>query len=311
MGAALNLGLPQIGFGGAPMAGLYEAVSEEQAQAALEAAWDGGIRYFDTAPLYGYGLSETRLGRFLAGKPRAGYIVSTKAGRALVPRGQARDGDGSLAGFAGALPYDAAFDFSADGVRRSIESSLERLGVSSIDIAFVHDPDDFMDEAIAHAIPALRRMRDEGIVRALGAGMNHCAPLERLVRECDLDVILAAGRYTLLDRSAAESLLPLCKERGVRVVAGGVFNSGILAAPGDGARFDYAPAPPEVVQRARRAQVICAKHNVSLTAAAITFPLRHPAVDCVVVGMRSPQEVHANLQSARERIPDALWDDLG
>lgn len=310
MGTSLNVALPRIGFGGAPIGGLYEAVSEEQARDTLEAAWTCGIRYFDTAPLYGYGLSETRLGRFFADKPRGEYVLSTKVGRVLVPRDRKHESDGSLASFAGALPNDAIFDFTADGIGRSIEASLERLQVSYIDIAYVHDPDDFLEQAVSQAIPALQRLRDEGLVKAVGAGMNHCAPLERLVRACDLDAIMLAGRYTLLDREAEASLLPLCRERGVRVVAAGVFNSGILAAPRSRATYDYAPAPPRVVQRAKRVEEVCERYGASLTAAAIAFPLRNPAVDSVVLGMRSPDEVRADMGAAKQPLPDALWDEL-
>ncbi len=288
-----------LGCGGAPLGGLYEPVSDECAQATLEAAWQCGIRYFDTAPLYGLGLSERRLGRFLAGKPRHAFAVSTKVGRVLVP---GPDGDSR----------QALFDFSADGIRRAIESSLQRLDLSFVDIAFIHDPDAHVDQAVREAFPAVRRLRDERIAGAVGVGMNQWQAPARFVRECDPDVVMIAGRYTLLDQSAGEELLPLCVEHGVDVAAAGAFNSGILARsdPRAGATYDYHTAPPHMLESARRIAAICERHGTTLAAAAIAFPLKHPAVRSVVLGMRSPAEVRENVASFHNPPPQALWLEL-
>jgi D-threo-aldose 1-dehydrogenase len=303
--------IARIGFGGASIGGLHAAVSEEGARATLEAAWAGGIRTFDTAPLYGSGLSEQRLGEFLARKPRADYRISTKVGRVLVPS-RGLDASGSLAQFAGALPFDAVFDFSADGIRRSLESSLQRLRLDYLDVAFIHDPDEHMDQALRESYPALQRLRDEGLVREIGVGMNYSAPLTRFVRETDIDVILIAGRYTLLDRDAAQELLPLCRKRNVRAVAAGVFNSGILAQnfPGDDARFHYHRVDAGTLKRAREIAAVCDRYGAPLPTVALAFTLQHPAVESIVLGMRSPQQVRANLANARIEVPDQLWPEL-
>ncbi len=281
-----------LGLGTAPLAGLYEPVEEETAQAVVERAWELGIRAFDTAPFYGSGLAERRLGRALRGKPRDAFVVSTKVGRLLRPDAHGWDG--------------AYFDFSADGALRSLESSLERLGLDRVDVALVHDPDDFQDEALAGAFAALRRLREQGVVGAIGFGMNTVAPLLRFAREADPDRLLVAGRWTVLDRAAAE-LLELCAERGIEVLAGGVFNSGVLAG---GTTFDYAAAPPEVVARVRALRETCARHGAPLEAAAVQFPARHPAVRTVLVGCRSPAEVEEDVRLAALPLPDALWAEL-
>jgi len=302
----------EIAFGGAPLGGLFTAVSEEAAFGALEAAWDAGIRYFDTAPLYGFGLSEQRMGAFLRTKPRDAFVLSTKVGRLLRPSRGAGDTGGSLGAFVGALPNDALFDFSTDAVKRSLEASLIRLGLDRIDVAYLHDPDDFYDRALNEAYPVLRDLREQGVLRAIGAGMNQWQMLERLVRACDLDAVLLAGRYTLLDRSGAQTLLPLCRERGVAVFAAGVFNSGILAQidPAADATYNYVPATVPVLDRARAMARACAHYGATLPAAAIQFPLRHPAVTAVILGMRTATEVAANIAYRNEHIPPELWVEL-
>jgi D-threo-aldose 1-dehydrogenase len=298
-------------LGCAPLAGLYAAVDGEQARATLDAAWEHGIRAFDTAPHYGAGLSERRVGAALRERPRHELTLCTKVGRLLVePHGRAVDPHM----FEGAPRLERRFDFSADGVRRSLEESLDRLGMDRIDVAHVHDPDEHMDQAIAEAFPALVELREQGVIGAVGAGMNHAEPLARIVREADVDCVLVAGRYTLLDRGAEAVLLDPCAERGVSVLAAAVFNSGILIDPGEGARYDYEPAGDALRAHAQRIEAACARHGVTLAAAALAFPLRHPAVSAVVVGMRSPVEVEANLRHASEAIPDELWaeiDELG
>ncbi len=306
-GAARNpvvAALGPIGLGTAPLAGLYREVAPEQARETLRAAWDGGIRYFDTAPHYGAGLAEQRLGEFLRTVPRERALVSTKVGRLLVPG--PRDEDG----FPGEPALQRVFDFSADGVRRSLADSLARSGLDAFDLVLIHDPDEHWAQAVDEAYPALARMRDEGVVRAIGVGMNQAEMLTRFVRETDLDAVLVAGRYTLLDRRAADELLPLCAERGVGVIAGGVLNSGVLADPGPDARYNYAPAPPPILARARALRDECAGFGVPLPAAAIQFSGRHPAVGTVLVGARSPEEVAADLAYARMPVPDELWRRL-
>jgi aryl-alcohol dehydrogenase-like predicted oxidoreductase len=309
--AGLSAGLPvgdlPLVFGGAPIGGLYQPVSDEAASQALAAAWEAGIRAFDTAPHYGAGLSERRIGDFLAARRRDEFIVSTKVGRLLVPaRG---DVDGAEE-FYGTPPLTRVRDYSRDGVLRSLEDSLVRLGLDRVDIALIHDPDDFMGPALDEAYPALADLRAQGVVTAIGAGMNSAAPLAWLVERCDLDCVLVAGRYTLLDDSAASHLFPLCLRRGVAVLAGGVFNSGILADAADGARYDYAPAPPAVLARARRLRDACARYGVPLAAAALQFTLRHPAVTAAVVGARTPEEIATDASHLSLPIPSALWEEI-
>jgi D-threo-aldose 1-dehydrogenase len=296
--------MARLGLGCAPLGGLFAAVSDDDAQATVDAAWDAGIRYFDVAPQYGLGLAERRLGAALRG--RSDFVISTKVGRLVVPAGA---GDGQDTDQFTGVTEELAFDFTRDGVRRSLEASLERLGLDRVDVVHVHDPDDHLALALAEAIPALCSLRDEGVIGAVGAGMNHAGPLLRIVLESDVDRILLAGRYTLLDRSG-EALLDTCLERGVSVIAGGVFNSGVLADPRPGATFDYAPASAEVIARAQEIGAICERHGVPLTAAAIQFPLRHPAVETVLVGARTAGEVHAAADAFEFPTPAELFDEL-
>ncbi len=294
-------------FGGGPIGGLYAPVSDDAATETLGAAWEAGIRAFDTAPHYGVGLSERRIGDFLAGRPRSEFTVSTKVGRLLVPATEAVDG---VEEFYGTPLLSRVRDYSRDGVLRSLEGSLRRLRLDRVDIALIHDPEHDMGAALDDAYPALADLRSQGVVGAIGAGMNSAAPLTWLAERCDLDCVLVAGRYTLLDDSAAGSLLPLCLQRGIAVLAGGVFNSGILADPQEGARYDYAPAAPEVLARARRIRDICASYDVPMMAAALRFTLRHPAVTAVVVGARTPAEIRSDLSYVSMDIPDALFREL-
>lgn len=305
--AAGALAGSRLAVGTGPLGGLYEPVSDREAAQTLEAAWAGGVRLFDTAPHYGAGLAERRLGEFVRSRPRDEVTVVTKVGRLLVP-GEAADND---EGFVGA-PRDVVRvrDYSADGVRRSLEDSLARMGLDRVDVALIHDPDDHWTQAIDGAYPALARLRDEGVVRAIGAGMNQSAMLSRFVRETDIDVVLVAGRYTLLDREAAGELLPLCAERGVGVLVGGAFNSGVLADPNPGARFNYAPADPAVLDRARAMQRLCAAYGLPLAAAAVQFPLRHAAVSAVIAGVRSAAEIGEDLSLLSADVPDELWAAL-
>lgn len=299
--------LPEFFFGGAPIGGLYAPVSDADAYSTLEAAWDAGVRAFDTAPHYGVGLSESRIGSFLAGRPRDSFVVSTKVGRRLVPSSGPVEG---VDDFYGTPALSRVRDYSADGVRRSLEDSLRRLGLDRVDIALVHDPDDHMDEAVSSALPALAELRDEGVVRMIGAGMNSASSLAWLIERSDMDCVLVAGRYTLLDRSAEPELFPLCMSRGVRVLAGGVFNSGILADPDQDGYFNYAPASEAVRERVRQIRAVCEKYGVPVAAAALRFTLRHPAVTSVVVGVRSTAEVVTDVGYMNTAVPDDLFEEL-
>jgi D-threo-aldose 1-dehydrogenase len=298
----------ELALGGAAIGNLYTEVDDDTAAATVDAAWGGGIRLFDVAPHYGLGLAERRLGSALAARPRDEYVISTKVGRLLVPVTEPAGRD--AAGFAVPAAYERRFDYSADGVRASIEASLDRLGLDRIDIALIHDPDDHEEQAFAEAYPALERLRGEGVVRAIGAGLNQAEMLTRFVTDTDVDVVLLAGRYTLLDQRAAQTLLPAAQERGVSVMAGGVFNSGLLARPGPAARFDYQAAPAALIERARAIEATCARYGVPLRAAAARFPLRHPAVATVLIGARTPQEITEAVTLRGLDIPEALWDAL-
>jgi D-threo-aldose 1-dehydrogenase len=301
----------ELALGCAALGNLYAPVTGEAARATVDAAWDAGIRTFDTAPHYGLGLSERRLGAALRDRPRDTYTLSTKVGRLLVQNPASGDADDDLAhGFAVPATHRRVWDFSADGVLRSLEASLERLGVDRIDVALLHDPDDHADQALGEAYPALERLRAEGVVGAIGVGMNQSALPARFVRETDIDVVLLAGRYTLLDQDGLTELLPEAAARGRSVVIGGVFNSGLLTAPRPGATYDYAPAPRPMLDRALRLQAVCARHGVPLRATALRFPFGHPAVASVLTGARSPREVRDTVEQLRRPIPHTLWDEL-
>ena len=314
-----KLTVTRLGFGSAPIGGLFSAVSDTDAAATVHRAWDLGIRYFDTAPLYGYGAAERRIGAALASAPREEFAISTKVGRLIRPTDAIADDadidrqelDGrENAFYVGTGPVRPVFDYSFDGVLRSVEESLERLGLERIDIAFIHDPDDHWEAAIGGAYPALERLRANGVVGAIGAGMNQSAMLARFAREGDFDVFLLAGRYTLLDQSALADLLPICEEKEIGVVIGGVMNSGILADPRPGGRFNYAPAAADVVARAEQLAAICARHGVPLKAAAVQFPLAHPAVVSVVAGVRRIDHLEEYPELMRRPIPADLWAEL-
>ena len=298
----------ELSFGGAAIGNLFAEVSDEAAAAAVAAAWDGGIRSFDTAPHYGLGLSERRLGAALRQYPRDQYVICTKVGRLLEQAAPPYDRD--TEGFAVPATCRRVRDYSALGVRRSVQASLDRLGLDRIDVALIHDPDDHGEQALREAYPALERLRAEGCVQAIGVGMNQAEMLTRFVTDTDVDVVLVAGRYTLLDQSAGRELLPAARDRGVSVLAAGVFNSGLLAAPAENARYDYQPAPGSLVARARRLEEICARFGVPLRAAAARFPMRHPAVASVLIGARSAAEVADAVSLWRPEIPAALWHAL-
>ena len=306
-----QLTFTEVGLGTSPFGNLFRETTDADTGAATAISWDGGVRYFDTAPHYGLGLAERRLGAALRELPRDEYLVSTKVGRRLVPtpeNAHLQDDDG----FAVPATHRREFDFSRDGILHSVEGSLERLGRDNIDILYLHDPDDHWEAASTTAMAALIELRDQGVVRAIGAGMNQSAMLTEFVRQCDVDVVMLAGRYTLLDQSALDDLLPLAQQRGVGVVAAGVYNSGLLSREvvPDDAHYEYQAAPPELVARARAIAEVCRRHGVTLPQAAVQFPLRHPAVVSAVVGARDAAQAAGNLARYEAEIPLALWDDL-
>jgi len=304
----------ELSFGAAGIGNLRSPVNDATAYGAVDAAWDAGIRYFDTAPHYGLGLSERRLGEALRRRPRAEYAISTKVGRILEPLGPADLAHGladDLAdGFAVPATHRRRWDFSAAGVELSLAASLQRLGLDRIDIVYLHDPDDHGEQAFREAYPALEKLRAQGVIGAIGVGMNQAEMLTRFVRDTDIDVVLLAGRYTLLDQSGLDELLPEALKRGVSVVIGGVFNSGLLATPKPGATYDYAAAPDDLVNRAVRMQVVCQVHGVSLRAAALRFPFGHPAVASVLIGARSADEVRDAMAQVRQDVPFGVWRGL-
>jgi len=295
--------LPALGFGCAPIGGLFAPVGDARARETLQHAWDAGIRFFDTAPLYGLGVAERRLGEFLKDKPRDEYVLSTKVGRLIRPGDPGPD----LAAWTENRDKVFEFDFSYDGVMRSVDASLVRLRVDRIDVLLIHDPDDHYDEAVDGAYRALDRLRADGTIKALGAGMNQTEMLTRFANQGRFDCFLVAGRYTLLDRSALDELFPVCEEQGIAVIAGGVFNSGLLAG---GSTYNYAQAPETLVERTNRLQSICARRDVPLKAAALQFPSRHPVVRSVLTGARTPDEIDENAQLFQMTVPDELWSEL-
>ncbi|MGW0968087.1 aldo/keto reductase [Streptomyces sp. NPDC002516] len=305
---ARGIPLSALSFGAAGIGNLYAEVTDEQAYEAVSAAWANGIRYFDTAPHYGLGLSERRLGAALRDLPRERYTVSTKVGRLLEPVDTG--GDDLADGFAVPATHRRVWDFSADGVRRSLDASLERLGLDRVDVVYLHDPDDHAEQAFREGFPALAELRSQGVVGAIGVGMNQAPMLTRFVRETDVDVVLCAGRYTLLDHGALTELLPAAQDRGVPVVIGGAFNSGLLADPRPGATYDYAAAPDGLLERALRLKEIAGRHGTTLRAAALAFPAAHPAVVSVLAGARSAAEVRDCAERFAEPVPPDLWREL-
>ncbi len=313
------LRVTRLGFGGAPIGGLHRAVDEVDAVEVVRHAWKLGIRYFDVAPLYGYGNAERRMGQVLARQARDTFALSTKVGRLLypidaIPAGAEIDRQ-TFAGrddgfYHETPPVKVVFDYSYDGVMRSVDASLGRLGLDRIDILLIHDPDDHWEAAITGAYPAVHRLRGEGVVRAIGAGMNQAGMLARFAREGDFDLFLLAGRYTLLDQSALGELLPLCEEKRISIVIGGVMNSGILADPRPGAYFNYVPADRALIDRADRLRQVCERHGVPLKAAAVQFVLAQPAVASIVAGVRRVEHLDEYPALMRFPIPAELWDEL-
>ena len=303
-----GLQVTRLGLGCAAIGGLYGDIPDDQATQVVHKALDLGLNLFDTAPLYGSGKSEERLGRALRDVPRDAYVLASKVGRLLVASDDDQR-DGSI--FDNPPPFKPVFDFSYDGVMRSLEDSLKRLGVDRIDILHIHDPDAHWKEAIEGAYPALERLRSEGVISAVSAGMNQWEMLARFAREGDFDCFLLAGRYSLLDQSALDELLPLCTEKNIGIMAGGTYNSGILAKGAKpGATYNYGEAPADIMQKAQAIEAVAERHGVDVKAAASQFVFAHPAITCIIPGTRQPARVEENFNLLIDEIPSAFWDDL-
>lgn len=311
-----GVAVTELGFGGAPLGAVGERITDDDVRAIVQAAADGGIRYFDTAPLYGHGLSEKRLGSVLSGWQRDDFVLSTKIGRLLVPT---EEGE-RFPGMRDAEPVAIRYDYGFDAVRRSLESSLTRLGLSRVDVLLCHDIDAWthgdgqpavFEAARKGALRALRSLREEGVVRAIGLGVNEWQVCSAVLDEMDVDCFLLAGRFTLLEQEPLDEFLPKCVERNVSIIIGGPYNSGLLATDDRRrATYDYKPAPEHLWQKAQSIRRLCEEHGVDPRAAALQYPLRHPAVAAVIPGVWSVDEVQANIELFRTDIPDALWRDL-
>ena len=313
---ATNIQVTELSFGGAPLGAVGDRLTDADVQAIVQRAWQGGLRYFDTAPLYGHGLSEKRLGAVLRELPRDEFVLSTKVGRLLVPEAQGK----RFPGMRDAEPLAIRYDYSRDAVRRSLASSLERLGLDRVDILLCHDIDvwthgdaqpGIFDAARNGALPALRELREEGVVRAIGLGVNEWQVCSRVLDEMDVDCFLLAGRFTLLEQEPLAEFLPKCVQRQVSVIIGGPYNSGILATDNPRrATYDYKPAPEHLLRKAAAIRRLCQDHGVDPRAAALQYPLRHPAVATVIPGVWAVREVEENLTLFAADIPNALWKDL-
>ena len=313
---ATSIQVTELSFGGAPLGAVGDRLTDADVQAIVQRAWQGGLRYFDTAPLYGHGLSEKRLGAVLRELPRDEFVLSTKVGRLLVPEAQGE----RFPGMRDAEPLAIRYDYSRDAVRRSLASSLERLGLDRVDILLCHDIDvwthgdaqpGIFDAARNGALPALRELREEGVVRAIGLGVNEWQVCSRVLDEMDVDCFLLAGRFTLLEQEPLAEFLPQCVQRQVSVIIGGPYNSGILATDDPRrATYDYKPAPEHLLRKAAAIRRLCQDHGVDPRAAALQYPLRHPAVAAVIPGVWAVREVEENLALFATDIPDALWSDL-
>jgi D-threo-aldose 1-dehydrogenase len=296
----------RIGIGAAPLGGLFTSVSESDGVSVVETALSMGINYFDTAPHYGKGASEARLGKYLGAHSRDEYVLSTKVGRLLKPVSSEPDPDFLDADNS----VERVFDFSGDGVERSLKDSLERMGKGFVEIVFIHDPDDHADWAITEAFPRLAKLRDEGVIKAIGVGMNQTAIPTRFINETDIDIVLMAGRYTLLDQTGLQELLPAALKKDVSVLAAGVLNSGILANPVAGATYDYMPASSLIIAKAQAIKSFFEEQEINLQQAALQFPFRHPAVKAILVGCRTESEVRSNVTNFDQMVPEKVWDDF-
>jgi D-threo-aldose 1-dehydrogenase len=301
-----DLELTRLSLGTAPLAGLFKSVDISESDQLIHTALDNGMNYFDTAPLYGHGLAEERLGRIL-GSVTKPFVLQTKVGRVLNWVEKADP----VPWFPDADPHiQPVFDYSADGIKRSLEDSLKRLGVDHIDIALMHDAENHIEQAINIAYPVLADLKRQGIIKAVGIGINFCDVAIEIMKNVDLDIVLLAGRYTLLDQSAQNKLLPYALERKVDITIGGVFNSGVLADPKPGATFEYLPASDEIIKKAQDIRAFLSKQGIPLTAAALQFPLRHPAVTSVLTGSRNSKELLANMADFDLELPEDIWIQL-
>jgi D-threo-aldose 1-dehydrogenase len=305
-----GLELTELGLGVAQFGNLYRETTDEQAASAVAEAWAAGIRYFDVAPHYGLGLAERRLGALLREHPRSEYVISSKVGRILDPSPETAH----LMDSDFLVPADTVrrFDFSRDGILRSLDDTLERTGLDHIDVVYMHDPENHFEQASTEGIAALIELREQGVVKAVGAGMNFSSYLAELIRRADVDLVMLAGRYTLLEQGALDDLMPLAEERNVGVVIAGVYNSGLLSQnrPPADAKYNYEQAPAELIARANAIADVCEAHGVTLPEAALAFPLLHPAVVSVVVGARDAKQVASSVDRYSATIPAALWSDL-
>ena len=314
-----SLSVTQLGFGGAPLGDLYAQLTESEALATVETAYSKGIRLFDTSPFYGYGLSEHRFGHVLRQYPRDSFLLSTKVGRTLKPQEPSRIDRGP---WRNTLPFEPVYDYSYDGVMRQVEDSLQRLATNRIDILLIHDVDVWthgtiaetekrFSEAMSGAYRALEQLRSSGVVKAIGCGLNEWEMCQRFANSGDFDCFLLAGRYTLLEQSALDEFLPLCVEKNIGILLGGPYNSGILATGAiEGAFYNYQKAPPEIRSKVKQIEMVCARYNVPLAAAAIQFPLGHPAISSIIPGAVKPSEVKQNISLMSIDIPSSLWEEL-
>lgn len=300
-----GLTVSALGVGCAPLGGLFSSVKDDDVDDLIATALDIGVTYFDTAPFYGHGSSERRIGKGLRKVPRTAFRLSSKVGRVLEPGESTEPNE-----YVDLDPFTPVFDYTPSGIRRSFESSLERLGLDSIDILYIHDPDDYLDQAINEAYPELDKMRSEGLVSSIGVGTNLAEIGTRFVRETDIDVALVAGRFTVLDQIALDEFLPEAHRRNVSVLGAGVFNSGVLVNPVDGATYNYAPASPEILEKTRAIHDVVRPYNVSIEAVGLQFPLRHPATKAVLTGVRTAQELKTNVAAFDTEIPGSLWSEL-
>jgi D-threo-aldose 1-dehydrogenase len=300
-----------FGFGGASMGNMYTVAHDDQALMAIRAAYEAKVRYFDTAPMYGFGKSERLYGCVLNDKPRDSFVLSTKAGRLIVAGEPTPESEETC--FVEINDAHAVFDYSRDGVLRSLEESRERLGIDKIDIVYIHDPDvqDCFQEALDEAFPTLAELKSQGIIGAIGAGMNQAEMLCDFAKNADFDCFLLAGRYTLLDQIALEELLPLCQQKNISIIIGGAYNSGILATGAiKGAHYNYELAPPDIMEKTRKIETVCSRFNVSMKAAALQFPFGHPAVVSNIPGVKTKERFEENLSLFRDPIPADFWTAL-
>jgi D-threo-aldose 1-dehydrogenase len=309
----------QLGFGGAPLGDFYDKLPESEALATVEAAYDAGVTLFDTSPLYGHGLSEHRFGATLRRKPKGSFVLSTKVGRVFEAPGPHEVDRGW---WAGGLEFKAVYDYSYDGAMRSFEQSMMRLGTPNIDVLLIHDVDIWthgtreayehrMLEAMAGAYKALYELREQGVIKAIGVGVNEVESCQRFAQRGDFDCFLLAGRYTLLEQGALDEFFPLCEKQNIGIMLGGPYNSGILATGAiPGAKYNYKDAPPEIMDRVAKIEAVCKRHDVPLPAAAIQFPLAHPVVASMIPGAVKPSEVERNKALIAQPIPADLWAEL-